>query len=84
MWRALKPFEKQAYIDVAVSMKPKDSPEMFQQNQHPVVNSRPVSPVQPVEPPKQVEPVKLILPKLHIIPRAGKWDEISKLSQNNQ
>ena len=90
MWRSLKPREKQAYIDVAVSMKPKDPVDSFTQHQPkrvsyqqtPPMYSSPETP--PSSPPTPAESVKLILPKLQIIPRAGNWSEIAKLSKDNQ
>lgn len=83
MWRSLKPYEKQAYIDIAVSMKPRESPEVSSpiNPPTPVISQPKPEPVKKPQEHVQPGPVQLIIPHLDIIPRGTKWKEISQISQ---
>lgn len=86
MWRSLKPYEKQSYIDVAISMKPNDQEdtqreELYQKqgfNQYQAKKSE--TPQTKTEIPLEMIPTSA-LPKIQVIARSGKWKIISSLSQ---
>ncbi|EAX90721.1 HMG box family protein [Trichomonas vaginalis G3] len=86
MWRSLKPYEKQSYIDVALSMKPNDTEEVCKdeiyqkQFSNTTLSRREDGPRKKCEIPLELIPNNLI-PKIQVIARSGKWKNISNLSQ---